>query len=105
MNCTCGGKTQVTSTREHADGSPYRRRVCLTCGEAFHTIEVLYENDAPRAAPKAGRAVRRVKSPAAPRTRPVTPATPPAETAPVISAARHLIEDMKYNRESKDIYE
>lgn len=100
MNCTCGGKTQVTSTREHANGSPYRRRVCTACGEAFHTIEVLYENDAPRAASKAGRAVKRVKSPAAPRQRPVTPATPP-----VISASRHRIEDMRYDRESKDIYE
>ena len=104
MNCTCGGKTQVTSTREHSNGSPYRRRVCLTCGTPFHTIEVLYENDAPRAAPKAGRVVKRVKSPAAPHAR-KEPATAPAATPPVISAARHRIEDMKYDRESKDIYE
>lgn len=101
MKCTCGGKTQVTSTREHANGSPYRRRVCLTCGEAFHTIEVLYENDAPRAAPKSGRAVKRVKSPAALSKRQEAPAIA-AAAPPVISAARHRIEDMQYDREHKD---
>lgn len=104
MNCTCGGKTQVTSTREHATGSPYRRRVCTACGEAFHTIEVLYENDAPRAAPKSGRAVKRVKSPAPPRKRQESPAIP-AASPPVISAARHRIEDRQYEREHKDEFE
>ena len=37
-NCTCGGETVVTETRE-IDGKYRRRRKCVDCGEAYFTLE------------------------------------------------------------------
>jgi transcriptional regulator NrdR family protein len=95
MKCQCGADTKVVDTRL-IEGKQRRRRACLECGSRFNTFEVLeseltlHNIDTPEEEPKKVEKTPYVRK----------------EVAQKINEnkkkARHLIEDMKLQRDMED---
>jgi transcriptional regulator NrdR family protein len=97
MKCACGSDTKVVDTRLIED-KQRRRRVCLTCGNRFNTLEVL-ESELTRYT------VKPIEEPKQEEPKVKTPYVR-KETAQKIkekkTRARHMLEDMKWQRELED---